>query len=587
MNINKKKSAVLLATALCALSTAFAQDWDSFEDDSSFGFGDDFDSFSSFDSSSSGSAVTVSGSASTAFRAYIDPWQQEPSADDPSELTLSPFVGAKLGAAYSGNNVDADLTLTFDANIIKNYPADVIDELTIRGYFGNLIVEAGKMKVVWGKGDKLHVLDNFNADDYTDFIIPDYVDRRISTPMLRALYSIPVGNLTFEGIFTPLTPVDRFASEGVWVPAQVKNLTAIVTAAAKNNLALTLDNFKEGKVSGLDVANAVVSLSDFTTDDLYLANLNSLKYSQAGLRSTFSIGSIDVGTSYYYGHYKQPSANLSKYIASIERGIEPALMKYAQTESGKAYIQQKYGAEIQAVATELGASLIGQTINGTTVDATNVKEVNTQVATKQVLAKHAQEMYDAGLLASSWTTPYDYPTLAYDTKQTFSIEAATIIWHFNVRGEFAYNMTEDFAGDDPWVHNHSIAWLGGFDIDLPFWNANLNVQETGTLVLNNKKIEDGTYKTYDVDYNPNGYTNDKIVVNFSTSFMNDKLAPEITFLWGIENGDIVVQPKIAYKPFDTLTLTASGMYIWCRDDDSEFAGWNRNSFVSLGASIQF
>ena len=70
--------------------------------------------------------------------------------------------------------------------------------------------------------------------------------------------------------------------------------------------------------------------------------------------------------------------------------------------------------------------------------------------------------------------------LSYDKKQTFGLEASSIIWHFNVRGEFAYNLTDDTDGTDPWVHNNSIAWLGGFDIDLPFWNANLNVQETGS-----------------------------------------------------------------------------------------------------------
>lgn len=179
--------------------------------------------------------------------------------------------------------------------------------------------------------------------------------------------------------------------------------------------------------------------------------------------------------------------------------------------------------------------------------------------------------------------------LSYDKKQTFGLEASSIIWHFNVRGEFAYNLTDDTDGTNPWVHNNSIAWLGGFDIDLPFWNANLNVQETGTLILNGTKCDENTKDKHksDVDYDKKGYTNDKVVANLTTSFLNDKVAPEVTVMYGIERGDLIVMPKLAYKPDQNLTLTLSGMLINCADEDSEFYAWRRNSFVSVGAKYQF
>ena len=157
------------------------------------------------------------------------------------------------------------------------------------------------------------------------------------------------------------------------------------------------------------------------------------------------------------------------------------------------------------------------------------------------------------------TVSDDQKFLSYDKKQTFGLEASTTIWHFNLRGEAAYNLTEN---------NDSVAWLGGFDIDLPFWNANLNVQETGTLVLDDT-------------------TNNKIVANFTTSFANDKIAPEVTVMYGVEKKDLVVMPKLAFKPDQNLTITASGMYIWCGNDDSEFKAWEKNSFVNLGVMYQF
>ena len=58
-------------------------------------------------------------------------------------------------------------------------------------------------------------------------------------------------------------------------------------------------------------------------------------------------------------------------------------------------------------------------------------------------------------------------------------------------------------------------------------------------------------------------------------------------MYGIERGDLIVMPKLAYKPDQNLTLTLSGMLINCADEDSEFYAWRRNSFVSVGAKYQF
>ena len=58
-------------------------------------------------------------------------------------------------------------------------------------------------------------------------------------------------------------------------------------------------------------------------------------------------------------------------------------------------------------------------------------------------------------------------------------------------------------------------------------------------------------------------------------------------MYGIERGDLVVMPKLAYKPDQNLTLTASGMIINCNDEDSEFYGWRKNSFASISAKYQF
>lgn len=61
--------------------------------------------------------------------------------------------------------------------------------------------------------------------------------------------------------------------------------------------------------------------------------------------------------------------------------------------------------------------------------------------------------------------------------------------------------------------------------------------------MNNDEIT-GPMAASDVDYNTNGYSNNKIVTNITTSFANEKVLPEVTVMYGIENGDVVVMPKL-------------------------------------------
>ena len=507
MKINKIVTLAVITAALAG--NLAAQDFDD------FGF-DDFGSDSSSSSSGSSSLpVEFSGKLSLDVRDYLMAGDVDGIGD--TKITATP--NAKLGINYDGGKAGADLQLKVNEDTIKNHPIDVIDELTLSAYLGNLTLTAGKMKVVWGKGDKLHVIDNFNSDDYTDFIIPDYLDRRISTPMIRGVYAVPlnsrtVSNVMIEGVYTPLMPVDRFADKGVWKPTKVTKLEKTVKDAVSTNLGLKYaaahTPATSSAVTIADYLNYLSTASKMSAGDLY-PDTNKFEYGQGGLRVTGSVGQVDLGLSYYYGHYKQPSVNLAKYAAS-------------------------------------------------------------QMARLQ----------------GSSSTPYALPELAYDRKQTFGLEFSTILWKFNLRGEGCYNLTDDVAGDDPWVHNNSIQWLGGFDIDLPFWDANLNVQETGTYILKNDKIEDSIYKTLDVDYSSTGYSNNKLVVNFTTSFLNGKLAPEVTALYGFEHKDLVVMPKVTIKPASSFKVIGSGLAMWTNDEkESEFGEWHKNSFVQLAAEVSF
>ncbi len=558
-----KENKFLLCAALLTLcaSLGFAQEIDDF---------DSFDSFS--EDSSSSSPVSLSGSSSLDLRAYTD----SDSAQD-TEIEASP--SAALNLNYSGNKSDFTLSLKVDEDTIKNHPEDVIDEMVLRAYFGNFMLEGGKMKLVWGKGDKLHVIDNFNADDYSDFIIPDYLDRRISTPMVRGVYSLPFANMNLEAVYTPFLPVDRFSTSGRWTPAQVANLTSTVKDYAKSYLSVTILNLESARME----AQTAQSLKEAAYAGGSSPDTDSNEYK--------ALSNL-IQTAYANGNISYTSEEVLAYCS--DNGLAPTNTTYQQmavaailAEKYEEYLTENLVQANTAYNLALSnASLLSADSSVLYPDLWTLKygQFGTRATWTMGQVDLGLSYYNGWFKQPSINGDKIYSCisnymqngyinesdkfLSYDKKQTFGLEASTVLWHFNLRGEFAYNLTDDIEGNDPWVQNNSIAWLGGFDIDLPFWNANLNVQEYGSYTLK----ED---------------SDNKLVCNFTTAFMNDKILPEVTLLYGIEKGDLVLLPKITIKPDQNLSLTASGMWIHCKDDQSEFATWKDNSFVSLGAQYCF
>ena len=471
------------------------------------------------------SVLEFGGSGGISARAWIDTENGYSSFGDIGSRTKTDFFPFfNLNAAYSGERADFEAKLKFNKNSLGDYKWDMLDELTARLYAGDWVIEGGKMRVVWGKGDKLHVIDNFNANDYTDFVIPDYIDRRIAEPMFRVIYNSPLSaNLRIEGIITPVMTADRFAKSGSWAPYKLTEISGIVRDTLGYNLATKLAasevasaNFAADSTNPALKLAAAKAAADYTEYLSYVNGINSnpeslypdtaaLKYAQAGLRATATFGAVDVGVSYYYGHNKQLSVDMKNYLT----GYNPAL-------------------------------------------------------------KHSTNL----------------PEFSYDKLQVFGIEAAAAVWRFNVRAEGAYNMTDDFAGDKTWVHNNSIAWLFGFDIDLPISNLNLNVQECGKHILKSDAIGSyGTYpKRFDVDYDSDGiYVSDKLVINLSDKYLNDKLTAECSCIVGIENKEFAIFPKISWNVYGGFNLILSGAYIHADDEDGEF--YNFTAYKS-GANVE-
>ena len=544
--MKKIKFLGFLAPALLCVSFASAQDFSSdfdFSDSSSSGdfgsdFGNDFSGdFGSSSSSSSfsgfsSSALEVSGEAEVNFRGYFD--KEDEFGVPLKEWETEADPKGKINLKYANDAVSAEVKFALSKDILDEHHGDVVDELTLESYLGNFVVQAGKMKVVWGKGDKLHAVDNFNANDYTDFINDDYIDRRLAEPMVRVLYNVPndIGPFSssrFEVVWTPFMTADRYASSGRWVPAQVASLkseltdkagTAIVAQGIKAGTAnaelasimASSSSTDDKKLAAKNnAANAqalyttMLSNSSSLADNLY-PDTNQLKYMQAGARFTTTTGSLDWGLSYYIGRNKRASFDYKKMESFVSTYL-------------------------------------------TTGDADD-----------------------------------DDKFIDYDFLQVFGLEAAKTLGAYNFRAEAAYNLTKDTAGDDPTIQNNSIAWVAGFDRDLPISELNVTIQGQGKHILHHDKIDDNKYDT------ENGtFANDvKIVLNISDSWNHGKVKPEVSAVYGFQHYDLIVMPKITWYVSDGLEFSAKGMYMASyKSDKTEFEGWHNNGFVQFGAKYTF
>lgn len=649
--------------ALSLTSFSFAQDFGF--GDSDFGGSDDFGG-SSFEESSAPS-VAISGEVGASARAWGGTVNKETGKEDTrgykkaydlSKSDVEAGAYANLELNYEGDYTGANLKLKLDNATLTENKEDVVDEVYATGSFkeGRFQLKAGKMKEVWGKGDKVHVLDNFNANDYSDFIFPDYIDRRLGEVMFKATANLSWDyNLKLEGIYTPWMTPDRFATSGKFVPNKQKGITSSVTNAAMKNYSEYLMAVKEADVLASVASTwqneAKIAEAQYKA---YTAAGDSTNATQAAARMQAALGNIHAMTK-----DSVKSGLLNSYFkSSMGDNYELIAAGLAANSTFTTEIKSKTGINISnaddakaVIAMGLAETALPSAgVTTTLKDGKNIYEryitdTVTYVNTQQTLAlsnmsalssngdalspntrtlrygqagvrltgtlagidwgtsyyygHYKQPSFNAGKLTTymqkylaNQTIEDDDKFLQYDQLQVFGLEAAFVLWKLNTRWEFAYNMTQDKDGTNQAIHNDSIAWVAGFDIDIPLHNLNLNVQETGSLVLKKDKIIEGN--TYDVDYNSdNKYTRNKVIVLLSDKFLNEKLTVEAQGIYGIECKEYVIVPKIEYNVSEGLSLTAKGAYIFSDNENGEFynftAGTEHNdrTFVELSVKYQF
>jgi len=448
------------------------------------------------------SNFSVGGEISSGSRYFVNPDTFGDFKDFKAEnVTVYPYIDASFNLKYSGESAEACLDFSNPGYTIDiTEPASItayLKEAYIHYYLSPFDLLAGYAKVVWGKGDGVHVIDLLNANDYSDFINGDYLNRRISVPLLKL--GIEAGEagyleLAYEPVFVP----DRYPESGMWMPAELSALQSSIETAVGNLVTDTyLSTYQSVLTATGDSVQAGLAASAAAEEiqnkaHYTLPDTGSLKYSQFAERYTVSLSNLDLGFSHYYGFVREP-----------------------------------------------------------VIDTSNL-------ATKGTV------------------------TISYDRLNAFGIEASSVLLGFNMWLEAAYNLTSDYSGGDPMVHNNSVQYIVGFDRNIPLHNLYVNLQLIGSYIINNNRIEEG-----DIQYRSDGvYHSNTLAWSLSDTFLNDVVKVQLNGAYNLEQADYMLRPRVDYALTDDLHMEIFYTYFQ-GDSGTNFGQFKDNSFAELKFSITF
>jgi hypothetical protein len=242
-------------------------------------------------------AVSLSGEAGAEVLGYVR---------DIDEIGDSSFDGGfrgKLNFEAQGANAKGIINLN-----IKTPDEDFflsINEAYLQAYFGNFEIEGGIRKLAWGRADSMGPLDVINPYDYRSFTnFTDFMELKLPRPMIHPSYRIS-SFTKIEAVVLPWFSPHSFAADGRWASSPLPFINP--------------------------------------SDD----ELNTLKYAQAGVRFTTTIGSVDIGAQYFYGRMYQPAVSgfTSSGILVDYNRYHQAGVDYAQVIAGF-NIRAEFGANI-------------------------------------------------------------------------------------------------------------------------------------------------------------------------------------------------------------------------------------------------
>ncbi|SJZ33603.1 hypothetical protein [Selenihalanaerobacter shriftii] len=311
---------LVFSTNILAAESAFDEGNSSSTEESSFSDAG-FESSFGENSNSFGSSSTwdIGGTIELDYRDFI----HEDDTDKSAALELD------LG--YEAANYDFEGKFNFSDD---GDASDIVEEAFVRFYYDTHEIELGKKKVVWGKGDKLHVVDNLNGEDLIDFVNQDYLDRKLGEEMIKLNYYLGLG--TLEVVYTPEFGPNQIPNEGDWVTSDMAGMMVLKSTLIKSPFA-TESQVKEA-----------VEMPEYNDSD----------DGQFGIRYTNSKSGYDYGVSYYHGRLRTPSMN-NQAIAAIKQELMSPTVDSANTIQVQLKEIDPHYDEVDVFGTEFSSVIAG------------------------------------------------------------------------------------------------------------------------------------------------------------------------------------------------------------------------------------
>ena len=283
-----------------------------------FGFGfDDDESQSPAGASILPFTLNIAGEINAGQKFFFDDFTNNKTLERFSDLD---FLTAKVNFSVPGKSVDTfiGLDLSYGSfaelrDLNRGHTPQILDEAWVRAYLGPVNVQAGFMKLTWGKMHSYGPLDVVNPLDYTDLSeLQEPKNIKIARPMIHAAWAM--GSLTkLEAVFVPWFQGDKFATTGRWAPSQITGLRAgiaeTLTKTAGGILAIPdmlLPPAQKEPLLGT-ISQLGASLEKRFDDGGLYPDTYSLKYAQAGMRFTTTVRSSDLGLQYFFGRLSRPA----------------------------------------------------------------------------------------------------------------------------------------------------------------------------------------------------------------------------------------------------------------------------------------
>lgn len=281
-----------------------------FAQDDSFFFEDEF-----YEEESSTSFMNLSfgGSSGTDVEYMDEEWSTN------LELDIDVTVESSNLDIISNFNItlkDLDNIEDFPLQNSTYETSTYIDNLYLRYYHNYFDLEMGYMKPIWGNADGIHAVDILNPIDYSNPFGGSYLESKIAQQMLKV--NVPIGEESLlEVVYLPSFEGDYIPLNGTWTPVYLTNMEETIRemayAVAVSNAAKLYPTLSEEQLVAAVTPAVEVQLASFDYN-LYFEEMEYIKDSQAALRFTTTINSMDLGLTYYYGYLKQPTIDIDEVL---------------------------------------------------------------------------------------------------------------------------------------------------------------------------------------------------------------------------------------------------------------------------------